>query len=68
LDESVAVPYAPTAGVLYRFVDFAVQACVQNGKDPEAEAKKAAAEMNKEMNQRKVEYKRFLDKLQKSKK
>ncbi|HHY20113.1 MAG TPA: extracellular solute-binding protein [Firmicutes bacterium] len=68
LDQSIAVPYAPTANVLYRFVDFAIQACVQQGNNPEAEARKAASEMNKEMARRKIEYKRFLDKLAKENK
>lgn len=65
IDESQAVPYAPTSSVLYRFVDFAIQSCLQQGKDPETEAKNAATEMNKEMSRRKVEYKRFLDQMSK---
>ncbi|MFY9451944.1 MAG: extracellular solute-binding protein, partial [Bacillota bacterium] len=65
IDQSAAVPYAPTAGVLYRFVNFAIQSCIQTGADPAEEAKKAAEEMNREMDRRKVEYKRFLDQLAK---
>ncbi len=67
IDESVAIPYAPTSGVLYRFVEFAVQGCIQQDKNPEAEARNAAAEMNKEMSRRKIEYKRYLDQLAKEK-
>jgi len=65
IEESTAVPYAPTAGVLYRFVNFAIQSCIQLGSDPKAEAINAAQEMNKEMDRRKIEYKRFLDQLAK---
>lgn len=65
VDESVPVPYAPTQSVLHRFVAFAIQSCIQLGSDPEAEAKNAAIEMNKEMDRRKIEYKRFLDQLAK---
>lgn len=64
VDESQAVPYAPTQGVLYRFVEFAIQSCLQQGADPAEAAKKAAAEMNSEMDRRKVEYSRFLKQLQ----
>lgn len=67
IDESVAVPYAPTANVLYRFVEFAVQSCIQQGANPEDEARDAAKEMNQEMDRRKIEYKRFLDQLAKTK-
>lgn len=65
VDQSKAVPYAPTAGVLYRFVNFAIQACLQQGADPVAEAKNAAEEMNREMGRRKIEYNRFLQQLEK---
>lgn len=65
IEESKAVAYAPTAAVLNRFVHFAIHSCLQLGKDPESEARNAASEMNHEINKRKVEYKRFLDQLDK---
>lgn len=67
INESVAIPYAPTSGVLYRFVDFAIQKCIQQGVSPLAAAKEAASQMNDEMDRRKIEYKRFLDQLAKVK-
>lgn len=68
INESVAVPYAPTQSVHYRYVEFAIQKCIQQGADPETEAKLAAQEMNREMETRKIEYKRFIDQLAKSSK
>jgi len=65
IDQSIAVPYAPTQGVHYRFINFAIQSCLQLNSDPETEAIKSAVEMNKEMDRRKIEYKRFLDQLHK---
>jgi ABC-type glycerol-3-phosphate transport system substrate-binding protein len=64
IDESVAVPYAPTQAVLHRYINFAIQACIQQGADPKEEAIKAAKEMNKEMDRRRIEYSRFLDQLE----
>lgn len=63
INESVPVPYVPTASVLHRYINFAIQACLQQGADPREEAIKAAQEMNKEMDRRRLEYKRFLDQL-----
>lgn len=63
INESVPVPYVPTASVLHRYVNFAIQACLQQGADPREEAIKAAREMNREMDRRRLEYKRFLDQL-----
>lgn len=62
--ESYAVPYAPTSGVLLRFVQFAMHEVLMDKSTPEEAALKAASEMNKEMSRRKVEYQRFLDRLQ----
>ncbi len=66
--ESFAVPYAPTSGVLLRFVSFAVQEVLMDKSSPEVAVKKAASEMNKEMDRRKVEYKRFLERIEKENK
>lgn len=65
IHESYAVPYAPTSGVLLRFISFSFHEVLLDRKTPEEAAKHAASEMNKEMSRRKVEYQRFLDRLKK---
>ena len=65
INESYAVPYAPTSGVLIRFVQFALHEVLLNKRTPEEAALNAASEMNKEMSRRKIEYQRYLSKLTK---
>ena len=63
IEACVPVPYAINNLVQYRYIVLAIQKVVLQNEDPKKAILEAAEEMNRDMNRRKTEYRRFLEEM-----